>query len=153
MITLETKPGADVRDLHPAFERVQDTIGEYYAAHRAKAVITSGRDSRHSTHSAHGKGQAIDLRITKLFERIPYPDSADWWRAIYAFADGLAEKLEMAAILGNLAGRFDVVVEATPPHLHLEYSDGEPPNIKGWTRAKHVYATAEVREYMEHKRA
>lgn len=149
MLTLESKPGVEWVDMAPALEQVQDVIGEHYAKVGDKAIVTSARDSKHSKHTAHADGRAMDLRITKLFAKIPHPSAAVWWRMVFEFGGELADRLERATMLRGIPGRFDVVLEATPPHLHLEWTEsGKIPNIIGWKAAQKVYATAEARSYM-----
>ena len=146
MLTLDSKPGV-IWNVHDALDRVQDVIGEHYAQAGTKALVTSAKDSRHSLHSAHGEGREVDLRITKLFSKVPHPSAAVWWRAVLEFGAQLADKLERAAMARSIPGRFDVVLEGD--HLHLEYTEaGKTPNIIGWKASQRVYATKEVQGYL-----
>lgn len=146
--SLELKSAAVRWDVVPEIERIQDTLAKAYLEVGAKAIVTSARDSKHSTHSAHAEGRAIDLRITNLFSKVPFSKGTDWWQMVADFAGKVAEALEKDCMQMNIPGRFDVVVEASPPHLHIEYTRSGRPNIRGWDPKRLVYLTQEVKGYL-----
>lgn len=139
--TLEKKPSV-IWDVCPEIEAAQDVIAKAYLEAKAKAVVTSARDSKHSAHTAHTDGRAIDLRITNLFIGVSIYAGKEWWEKVLAFAHDLAIALEQVQV----PGRFDLVLEKD--HIHLEYSSTATPNIKGWDPGKFVYQTSEVKGYM-----
>lgn len=140
-------------DVCPAIEAAQDTIAKTYLLAGSKAIVTSCHDGRHSFQSAHHqaeadkKSSAVDMRITNLFSRTPILEGEQWWRLVASFAKTLAANLARHLEETKTPGRFDVVIEASPPHIHIEYSDTRP-NIKGWVADQFVYPTEEVRGYL-----
>ena len=148
MLTLSAKSGV-IWDVVPALEAAQPVIAKAFADLKKVAIVTSARDSKHSEHTAHTTGRAIDLRITTLFSDISFAAGLRaWYERLYTFAHDLALLLEAA----GLDGVFYVVLERD--HLHVEWAPkGEAPNIKGWAKERRVYATAEVRGYLDGKAA
>lgn len=145
MLTLEAK-AAVVWDVCPELEAAQATLAKCYQDVKAKAVVTSARDSVHSKHSAHALGRALDLRITTLYKEISLYQVRAWYERILAFAHDVALALEHAA----LSGEYYVVLERD--HIHVEWAPkGGQPNIQGWTEGRHVYTTAEVQGYLSPK--
>lgn len=71
---------------------------QVYAKYGADVVITSAKDGRHSEHSLHYQGLALDLRTWNLRGR----------------------EMEVCAELQKALGdKYDVVLESD--HIHLEY--------------------------------
>lgn len=144
MLTLEAKSTVNW-DVCTAIEAAQPTIARVYQDVKAKAVVTSARDSDHSKKTAHSTGRAIDLRITSLFRETAGILRA-WYERILAFAHDLAIALEQSGI----DGVFYLVLERD--HIHLEWAPkGTPPNIKGWKPEQHVYIHPEVKVYLAPK--
>lgn len=65
-------------------------------------VITSGADGQHKSGSLHYKGHAADIRTRN------FPSEA-------------AIKQFMAALKSELGEDYDLVLEKSPPHIHVEY--------------------------------
>jgi hypothetical protein len=126
MLNLKTKDkSVNLEGLHTAFEKVAPIIRTAYAMYGAEAVITSAVDGVHSKQTAHDKGLAIDLRTRNL------PDTVDR----YEFAVRMGFAIEH-----QLGEEWYIVLEHTPPHIHLEYAPlGTRPNIKGWVKGKNLY--------------
>ena len=137
----------------PAIDLAQYTINRTYSIAGAKAVCTSCHDGTHSHNSGHHQDDptalsyAIDLRISNLYSKIQPHGGRQWWLMVQAFAHTLAANLAEFLAVKKIAGRFDVVLEAT--HIHTEWSDGRtPPNIVGWASKQFVYPTKEVQGFL-----
>jgi hypothetical protein len=75
-------------------------------------VVTSMRDGKHMEGSLHASGHAVDLRTHDLS-----PEAArEWARRVAKFLDEQG---------------FDVVLEISPPHLHIEFDP--KPGEHFWT--------------------
>jgi hypothetical protein len=140
---LETKAAVNW-DVCEAIDAAQPTIAKVYLDAKAKAVVTSARDGKHSKQTAHDDGNAIDLRIVNLFPALR-ANIPEWYFQVLMFAHGLAESL------GSLpsAGRFDVVLERD--HIHLEHSVNREPNIVNWKPERFVYVHTAVRAILDPK--
>jgi hypothetical protein len=134
-INLLRKDASVNLDLHPAFVDAARVIRTAFIMTGTDAMVTSGRDGKHSTMSAHYKGQAIDLRIKHL----PFgsgPSTVGFRLGVENFAFRLANALEQAAGAG-----WYVVYETD--HLHVEYAEpGQAPNIKAYKPGRNFYAEA-----------
>ena len=62
VVNLNRKNEAVNLRLHPEFIKAAPIIRACFIMGGAQALVTSGMDGVHSEHSAHHKGQAIDLR-------------------------------------------------------------------------------------------
>jgi hypothetical protein len=108
-------------NLDPVFKEAAPIIKTAWTMYGAEAVVTSGKDGKHSANSAHYRGQAIDLRIWNLA-------GVD----LVLFCQRL-----VVALVHNLGPYWYVVLESD--HIHLEFSR-ERPNIKGYQAGRHFYA-------------
>ncbi len=79
----------------------------YWNQHGCTCVIAEGTGGQHMAGSKHGDGQALDIRIRDI--------PTNEWQAL---------KMDVADALGP---QFDVVLELTPPHLHIEFDPKPPP--------------------------
>jgi len=111
------------------------------------ATVNHGTDGKHSVHSAHGKGQALDINHKDIYYSWGN-GSKDWWMATASLAAGLAKLANMLSRLVNSETEYYMVLE--PSHFHLEITlHGEAPNIKGWERGKYYYTHPDVRKILE----
>jgi len=118
MMKMKKKDDTVKLDVNPAFNLAEQVLKTAWIMHDQECVITSGKDGKHSTLSAHYSGNALDLRIWGI-KNLP------------EFAENLAD-----ALLECCGPGYYVVLEGD--HIHLEYSAGKP-NIKGWKAGKYVY--------------
>lgn len=109
-------------NLDPMFKEAVPIIKTAWTMYGAEAVVTSGRDGKHSANSAHYRGQAIDLRIWNLGNEV--------------FIGTFCKRLSAALVI-NLGPYWYVVLEKD--HIHLEFAR-ERPNIKGFRPGQHFYA-------------
>ena len=95
------KPGVNVRGIQPEILLARIIVGEIFTRYGYPAIITSGSDGKHKAGSKHYEGQAIDLRIKHMDERL--------WPVV-------AEALSKA-----LGPQYDVILEAKKLHIHVEF--------------------------------
>lgn len=85
-------------DFHPCMRLALHHVDEVFKKHAGReAIMTSGRDRQHSTHSFHYYGLAFDVRTNDL------PDNV-----VHAIVEELM----------TLLPSFDIILEQT--HLHVE---------------------------------
>lgn len=103
------KKGVRLNDLSPQILVSVMAAKVEYDKLDAPLVITSCNDGKHSTHSLHYVGHAVDLRTRHL----PLTDNGK-----SAFA------LRIWSALGGITGQFDVIFEGAGTaneHIHIEY--------------------------------
>lgn len=102
---MKLKSGVRLTDLSPQMVLAASVIEAVFHSFGVECVITSANDSKHSEHSLHYKGRALDFR-TK-----------------YEALNGREEELR-DAVKNSLGPDFDVVIESVGSdneHLHCEY--------------------------------
>ena len=77
------------------------TAGSIYERYGVDLIITSGHDSKHSIHSTHYAGLAVDLRIWNLPKSVNIQDIAD----------------ELQRTLG-----FEYYILLEKDHIHCQYT-------------------------------
>lgn len=87
-----------------------------------KMVVTSGKDSTHSTHSEHYNGNAIDIRIWNFIGFNALPKTKAWQAQLEYACLCLAEEL---------GPKYTLVLEKT--HIHLQLTRN---NIKNPSEGK-----------------
>ncbi len=108
-------------NLEPEIEKVGQAIIDYFGKKGLPCVVTSAVDGKHSKHSAHYKGRALDLR-------------SRWVKAAQPFCTGLQKVLAPL----STTGKFFVVWEGN--HIHMEWCPNkEIPNIVGYRPDKFFY--------------
>ena len=106
-------------DIYKIFP-VLDQVYQKYVGH--KPTITSARDSQHSTpNSLHYRGLAVDVRTNDL---IGAGDYAKYSPASVKVA--ILGELKKALNATPGGSDYDVILEVSPEHLHIEY-DPHPP--------------------------
>ena len=115
----------------------------------SSATVNHGTDGEHSEHSAHYKGQGIDINHKDM--RFPWAKDilgSTWYSACYQFASQLISLVNQLSRMVNESVEYYLVLEAS--HLHLEITlHGEAPNIKGWEKGRYVYTTEEVKDILK----
>lgn len=94
------KTGVTISELTPQMALAHAEIKGVFQDYGFACTITSGDDSKHSPHSLHYVGRALDYRT----------------RHIKSVA---TRKVVRNAIAETLGENFDVVLE--PTHIHVEY--------------------------------
>jgi len=93
--------GVELGTVTPAGRAIEAAGSRAFAAAGYPAIVTSARDGRHMTGSAHYAGNARDFRSTHV--------------------GTTAEKYAIvAAMLAELGPEFDVFLETEPEHIHAE---------------------------------
>jgi hypothetical protein len=132
--------------LHPRLQWIAPLFVLAMKDYGSAATVNFALDGKHSQHSAHGAGRAVDINHKDLhFPWAKFQDLRAWTAASYQFAAQLvriANQLTRAVNQDQV--EYYLVVEAS--HWHLEMTlNGAAPNIKGWAKGKYIYATQEVR--------
>ncbi len=96
---MKLKSNVKLNDLQPQILIAAMVANDVYRQHGKELVITSVNDSKHSEHSLHYSGNAIDIR-TRYFD---YQEKLDVYKEISK----------------RLVSDFDVVLEKD--HIHIEY--------------------------------
>ncbi len=122
MLNLPKKNSTVIYDgLAPVFDLAGPILAGYFLKKGLKCLVTSANDGKHSVHSAHYFGHALDLRSQGV-------------RDSQGFCIGLINTLNTS----DLAGTFYVVWEGD--HIHLEWAAvGAMPNIVGYKPGKYFY--------------
>lgn len=106
----------------------------------SKAIVTHGKDGKHSPHSRHDEGYCLDLRIWDLQFGSYRANTRPWWRACTLWAARLGRGFP--EIVGP-----NVFLVLERDHIHLEWAGpGQVANIKGWSRDIPFYMTSDVRD-------
>ena len=104
----DVKKGVCLNDMDPNITKIFDKIDKVFTKHTGRpAIITSGRDGRHSLNSLHYQEKAIDLRTKDLTR----------------------EQLEkiLSDLKWELGPDYNVIYERADPekkkeeHIHLSY--------------------------------
>ena len=105
---IKVKKGADVSDLKRELWQAIHTIDPIFKKFGSDTTITSGCESvpGHSRKSLHYLGCAVDLRTRDI------KTEDEKWRVVVAIREKLGDY-------------FDVIYEAAPEHIHLEYDPRE----------------------------
>jgi len=134
--------------LHAALAWIAPLFIMAMGQYGGKATVNHGTDGTHSDHSAHYKGQAVDINHRDLH----FPWATDslgraWFSALFLFAGQLIMLANRLARMVDSPIQYYLVLEAS--HLHLEITlAGEAPNIVGWEKGKFMYATEDVKTIM-----
>ena len=99
------KPGVALEGLQPEISVAYTIACFVFMEYGSTAIITSGLEGKHKQGSKHYKGQAIDLRIKHMDERL--------WPVV-------AEALSKA-----LGPQYDVILEVKKLHIHVEFDPKE----------------------------
>ena len=95
------KKGVNVYGLQPEMLMALDLVEPLFEAHDRDCIVTSTRKDKHSAHSHHYKGLAVDLRSRHLM---------------------LSEREEILVGISNeLGDKYQVMLETNPDHFHIEY--------------------------------
>jgi hypothetical protein len=101
---ISLKPGVKVGGIRPEMVVALAIVASVFERHGLDVVVTSALDGEHMVGSLHGKGLALDLRLpSKMGARTA------------------SDTVMAAALRAALGEEFDVVLEATPGHLHVEF--------------------------------
>lgn len=100
------KPGVRLHNLTPQMILAAIIVSQVFDSIPKEAVITSGSDEHAGPLTLHDDGNALDFRTRDLAR---------------AQVQIIAAQIRLR--LGEL---FDVVIEDTPPHIHVEY---QPPPL------------------------
>ena len=102
------KHGADLRGIQPEMAIAYTIVAHiYWNTHGAVCTITEGTGGVHMVDSKHGEGKALDIRV----HNIPTNE----WNALL---------MDIKTALGP---QFDVILEHTPPHFHVEFDPKDKP--------------------------
>ena len=105
-MTFSIKSGVRLIGMRPEMSYANTAVVGVFTDMGFDCVMTAGVDGKHSRASAHYTGRAADYRTRHVPE-------------------------DQHVLLGNklreaLGPEFDVLIETTPPHVHVEYDPKEP---------------------------
>lgn len=98
---ISIKRGARLDGLRPEMVLAVVIAGQVYESNQAELVVTEGTGGKHMVGSLHASGRAVDIRT------------------------GNVAPITLSSVVAELKRRlgenYDVVLETTSPHIHIEF--------------------------------